>query len=241
MRLEAHGCRPLPSGRSVVVPAPANCSTGGLRYYQGRLVPEQVETTRYARSAPGVRLGGSPHVSSGAHVQPTSRPGQMRRNRCSRNHWHLSPEAAWRPSPCRHSPPWRHSAIMVLGQLRGPFLVPVMITAAGLLILLGQCLVADFSGSAAWLSQHAKDKTSMFFYALGPRRRTSASKRCVVLHRSAGMDAPMTTPRFEMADGRGRALRRHPLCAKVQLLPGGKLSCGGTRSKSKLAARTGCP
>ena len=52
---------------------------------------------------------------------------------------------------------------MVLGQLREPFLAPVMITAAGLLILLGLCLVADFGGSGAWLGQHAKDNASMFF------------------------------------------------------------------------------
>lgn len=60
------------------------------------------------------------------------------------------------------------AAIMVLGQSRGPFLAPVMVTAAVLLILLGLCLVTDFRGSAAWLGQHAKDNASMFFNAAAP-------------------------------------------------------------------------
>lgn len=63
-------------------------------------------------------------------------------------------------------------ATTVLGQLRGPFFGPAAITAAGLVILLGLCLVADFRGSAEWLGQHAKDNASMYFNAAAPDKGT---------------------------------------------------------------------
>lgn len=56
----------------------------------------------------------------------------------------------------------------LLGQLRGPFFGTVTVAAAGLVILLGLCLVTDFRGSAAWLGQHAKDNASMYFNAAAP-------------------------------------------------------------------------
>lgn len=63
-------------------------------------------------------------------------------------------------------------ATTVLGQLRGPFFGPAAITAAGLVILLGLCLVADFRGSAEWLGQHAKDNASMYLNAAAPDKGT---------------------------------------------------------------------
>lgn len=60
------------------------------------------------------------------------------------------------------------ASIMVLGQLRGPFLGPVIVTTAGLLILLGLCLVTDFRRSADWLGQHAKENASVYFNAAAP-------------------------------------------------------------------------
>lgn len=60
------------------------------------------------------------------------------------------------------------AAITVLGQLRGPYLGPVIVTTAGLLILLGLCLVTDFRRSAEWLGQHAKENASVYFNAVAP-------------------------------------------------------------------------
>src|SRR5450830_813576 len=63
-------------------------------------------------------------------------------------------------------------ATTLLGQLKGQFLAPAAITAAGLMILLGLCLVTDFRGSADWLGQHAKDNASMYFNATAPDKGT---------------------------------------------------------------------
>jgi hypothetical protein len=60
------------------------------------------------------------------------------------------------------------AAIMVLGQLRGPFLGPVIVITAGLLVLLGLCLLTDFRRSADWLGQHAKENASVYFNAVAP-------------------------------------------------------------------------
>ncbi|KRE47540.1 hypothetical protein ASG92_09850 [Arthrobacter sp. Soil736] len=63
-------------------------------------------------------------------------------------------------------------ATIVFGQLRGPLLGPAAITAVGLVILLGLCLVTDFRGSAEWLGQHAKDNASLYFNAAAPCKGT---------------------------------------------------------------------
>lgn len=62
------------------------------------------------------------------------------------------------------------AAITVLGQLRGPFLGPVIVATAGIVILLGLCLVTDFRRSAEWLGNHAKDNASVYFNAVAPDR-----------------------------------------------------------------------
>lgn len=63
-------------------------------------------------------------------------------------------------------------ATTVLGQLRQPFFALAAITAAGLVILLGLCLVTDFGGSADWLGQHSKDNASVYFNAVAPGKGT---------------------------------------------------------------------
>lgn len=60
------------------------------------------------------------------------------------------------------------AAIMVVGQMRGPFLGQVIVTTAGILILLGLCLVTDFRRSADWLGKHAKENASVYFNAVAP-------------------------------------------------------------------------